>query len=107
DEPMSDGSREAFLARVRQAVQEGNRAGVVPPLPERGSLGYQGGGPDPVERFCRELESAGGKAHVVPDDRTARLKLFELLASLGARKVLLGGGTVVDRLDLAPLLTRD
>ncbi len=45
---MSDPGREVFLANVRQAVREGNRAGALPPLPERGTLGYQGAGDDPV-----------------------------------------------------------
>src|SRR4051794_14298534 len=100
---MSDPRREAFLARVRQAVQEGNRAGAVPPLPERGSLGYQGGGEDLVASFGAALEAAGGELHVVPDDATARLQLFDLLGSLGAKRVLLGSGPVIDRLGLAPL----
>src|SRR5437667_8058953 len=42
-------TREAFLDRVRQAVAEGNRAGAIPKLPERGNIGYQGAGADPAE----------------------------------------------------------
>ncbi len=103
---MSDPARDAFLARVREAVRQGNRAGT-PPLPQRGSLGYQGAGDDPVATFCRELEAAGGKTFVVPDDGAARLKLFDLLATLGVKQVLLGSGPVVDRLNLAPALAAD
>jgi L-lactate dehydrogenase complex protein LldG len=106
-EGTSDSNREAFLARVRQAVREGNHAGVQPPLPERGRLGYQGAGDDPVSGFCTAFEAAGGKTHIVPDDATARLKLFDLLTSLGASKVLLGGGPVIDRLGLAEQLKQD
>lgn len=98
---------EAFLARVRQAVQQGNRAGTAPPLPERGDLGYQGAGDNPVAAFCTAFETAGGRTHVVPDDATARLKVFDLLASLGAHKVLVGSGPTIDRLDLAAALRRD
>jgi L-lactate utilization protein LutC len=104
---MSDAAREAFLARVRQAVQDGNRAGVAPPLPERGSLGYQGAGPDPVARFRQEFEAAGGKCHLADSDAAARLKLFDMLPGLGAKRVLLGSGPTIDRLGLGPLLTAD
>ncbi len=104
---MSDPSREAFLARVRQAVQEGNRAGSVPPLPERGSLGYQGAGADPVARFSQEFEAAGGRCHIVSDDAMARLKLFDLLPALKAKRVLLGSGPAIDRLNLTPALVAD
>jgi L-lactate utilization protein LutC len=99
--------REAFLARVRQAVKQGNRAGAVPPLPERGSLGYQGAGADPVARFCQEFEAAGGKQHVVPDALTALDTLFGLLRTFEPKTVLLGSGPVIDHLDLAPLLMAD
>ena len=76
------------MARVRQAVQEGNRAGTVPPLPERGSLGYQGAADDPVACFKSAFEAAGGMCHVVADDASARLKLFDLLPAM---KVTLPG----------------
>ena len=91
---MSDPVREAFLARVRQAVQEGNRAGTVPPLPERGSLGYQGAGDNPAACFKQAFEVAGGMCHIVPDAASARLKLFDLLPAMKAKRVLLGSGEV-------------
>ena len=82
--------REAFLQRVKKAVAEGNRAGAVPPLPERGSVGYQGGGPDPVQRFCTELAAAGGKAYIAPDAEAAVcLRSRALCQSHNARKILL------------------
>jgi L-lactate dehydrogenase complex protein LldG len=102
---MSDPVRESFLARVRQAVQEGNRAGQVPALPERGSLGYQGGGADPVARFVQELATAGGVAHLVPDAQAATATLLDLLAARGCRRILLGSGRAIDALDLASVLT--
>jgi L-lactate utilization protein LutC len=96
--------REAFLQRVRQAVAEGNRAGHVPGLPARGPAGYQGAGPDPVARFCDELAAAGGQPHVVPDVPAAAARVLELIQASGARRALLGRGSIVDRLGLAALL---
>ena len=52
-------SRDAFLQRVRQAVAQGNRAGSAIDLPERGTLGYQGAGLDPVAHFCDALQATG------------------------------------------------
>ncbi|MBM4073662.1 MAG: hypothetical protein FJ271_32785 [Planctomycetes bacterium] len=57
-------SRSDFLARIRDAVAAGNRAGVGTDIPRRGTIGYQGAGTDPVACFIRELETAGGKPHV-------------------------------------------
>jgi L-lactate dehydrogenase complex protein LldG len=92
--------REAFLQRVRQAVAEGNRAGAAPPLPERGDVGYQGAGPDPVARLRDELATAGGVLHVVADEAAAAAKVLELVAAKAARRVLVGRGAVLDRLGL-------
>jgi L-lactate utilization protein LutC len=97
-------SREAFLHRVRQAVAEGNRAGSIPPLPNRGGVGYQGAGQNPVERFRIELDAAGGVLHVVSDLSAAIDKILELVTAKSARQVLLGRGAVLDRLGLAERL---
>jgi L-lactate utilization protein LutC len=93
-------SREAFLSRVRQAVAEGNRAGASPSLPERGAVGYQGAGPDPIGRLREELSAAGGTLHVAADDATAAAKVRELIAQKTVRRALVGRGSVIDRLDL-------
>jgi L-lactate utilization protein LutC len=90
--------------RVRQAVAEGNRAGGAPPLEERGSVGYQGAGPDAVSRFRDELAAAGGHAHVVADGPSAVAKVVELVRGRSARRVLVGGGEVIEALGLAPVL---
>jgi L-lactate dehydrogenase complex protein LldG len=95
---MSD--RDGFLERVRQAVIEGNRAGAVPGLPERGAVGYQGGGPEPVSRFCRELKGAGGFPHVAPDPEAAWQVVRDVIGTKTARKIVLGRGGMVDRLEL-------
>jgi L-lactate utilization protein LutC len=94
------GEREAFLRRVREAVAAGNRAGGAAPLPERGEVGYQGDGGDPVGRFCAELTAAGGFPHVVADRDAAVAAVADLVRSKSARRILLGRGPVVDRLPL-------
>ncbi len=99
-------SREAFLSRVRQAGAEGNRAGASSVLPERGTVGYQGAGSDPVSRVREELGAAGGTLHVVDDDATAAAKVLELVAAKAARIALVGKGPVIDRLDLSSRLRR-
>lgn len=93
--------RESFLQRVRQAVVEGNRAGAVRELPQRGGLGYQGGGPDPVARFAQELKTAGGHTHVVHGPQEAWRVVEETLGRRSARRILLGKCPLVDRLGLA------
>src|SRR5438093_105631 len=92
------GDRQAFLDRVRRAVAAGNRAGDATPLPERDGVGYQGAGADAVGRFAAELAAAGGAAHVVADTEAAAAQVMALLHERGARRVVLGRGTVVDRL---------
>jgi L-lactate utilization protein LutC len=100
-------TRESFLARVREAVRQGNQAGNVPPLPGRGTLGYQGGGPDPLARFCQELEAVGGKPHVVEKDEDVLAVVLNLLARHQARHVLFDASPLVARLDLADSLSRN
>jgi L-lactate utilization protein LutC len=92
--------REQFLQRVRQAVAEGNRAGGSPPLPERGSIGYQGAGGDPLARFRAEFNAAGGQLHVVADSAGATAVILDLVRARSARRVLLGGGEVLAALQV-------
>jgi L-lactate utilization protein LutC len=81
-------------------VAEGNRAGAVGDLPQRGTVGYQGGGADPLARLRDELTAAGGQAHLVPDAATAVAVVLDLVRRCGARRLLLGGGTFIDSLAL-------
>src|SRR5438445_532242 len=94
-------TRDAFLQRVRVAVTEGNRAGTAPPLPERGRVGYQGGGLDPVERFCTELSAAGGTPFVAVDPAAVWRKIQEIVETHHARKIAVGIGGLLGRLDIA------
>jgi L-lactate dehydrogenase complex protein LldG len=100
-------TREAFLQRVRVAVMEGNRAGTAPPLPERGRIGYQGAGPDPVERFCAELTAAGGQPCVAPDRTAVLSKIQEIIQVHHARKIAIGCGGLLGKLDVAAKLLAD
>lgn len=99
-------SRQTFLQRIRDAVEQGNRAGTVPPLPTRDSVGYQGGGPDLVARFCEMLTAAGGEPYPVSDRKAACEKILELVKSANAHRVLLSHGKVVDSLELPSALRR-
>ena len=99
---MSD--RESFLRVVRQAVAEGNRAGAIPPLPERGKVGYQGAGADPVSRLRDEVIAAGGQFHLVGDPVGAVSVVLGLVRARCAHRVLLGEGAFIDTLLLRSAL---
>ncbi len=92
--------RDAFLQRVRTAVAEGNRAGAAPPLPEKSSVGYQGAGADPVERFCAELANAGGKAHLADGADAVVRAIQSIVQPHNARKILLSRGGLIERFEL-------
>jgi L-lactate utilization protein LutC len=95
--------REALLHRVKQAVAAGNRPGTTP-LPQRGKIGYQGGGADPVARFAQELQAAGGQAHRATDAEAAKAVLMDLLQKHDAAKVFLSRGGLVEQLGIETLL---
>jgi L-lactate dehydrogenase complex protein LldG len=98
--------REAFLQRVRQAVAEGNRAGAAPKLPEHSGVGYQGAGPDPVQRFCEELAAAGGKGYVAAHREAVVHTIQRILQAHNARNILLSRGGLIDQMGL-PLKLRE
>lgn len=98
-------SREQMLHRIREAVLEGNRAGdSSPTLPERGPVGYQGAGDDPVARFRAEFTAAGGRLHVVANPAGAAEIVLDLVRARSIRRVLLGCGEVLDLLGLVESL---
>src|SRR5262245_20587479 len=99
-------AREAFLQRVRRAVQDGNRVGQAPLLPERGGAGYQGEGTDPVTRFRNEFTASGGQAHAVGDTEVATACVLKLVEAKAARSVLIGRGAALDNLNLGKGLNR-
>lgn len=92
--------RDAFLHSVREAVHAGNRAGAAPPLPQRGSAGYQGAGADALARFCAELGAAGGRAHVAADRDAAWQIIADVVRSHACRKVVVGRGGLIERYEI-------
>lgn len=96
--------RDAFLARVQEAVVKGNHAGATPKLPDRSGVGYQGAGPDPVARFCTELAAAGGKPHLAADAVAVMHTIQSILQPHNARKILISRGGLIDRLGLVTKL---
>lgn len=96
--------REQFLQRVRDAVRDGNAAGAVPPLPDRGTVGYQGAGDDPVARLEQELLAVGGRFYRVPDAAEAAKVVRRIVAAAEANRVLLGDGGVIESLNLPTVL---
>ena len=96
--------RDAFLERVRQAVEAGNQAGKIPKLPERGGVGYQGGGPDPVERFAAMLQAAGGQFSRAASVAQAQASIVAWIQARQARRVLLGLSPLLERLALRGIL---
>ncbi len=93
--------RQQMLQRIRQAVLEGNRAGGSPPaIPERGQIGYQGAGADPLACFRAAFTAAGGQLHVVADGAGAAEVILDLVRTHSIRRVLLGHGEVLDTLSI-------
>jgi L-lactate dehydrogenase complex protein LldG len=103
---MNPSAREAFLQRVRQAVHAGNRPGSGGAVPVRGTIGYQGAGPDPVARFRAECSAAGGQVHVVTSREAAIVQVIELVQGHSARSALVGRGPFLDTLHLPEHLRR-
>lgn len=98
------GNRDAFLARVRQAAEQG-RPYRVDLKPFDDQIGYLGAGDDLVERFAAEVNAVGGQAFVVPDAESARRKLSELLTEPRAASAICWQHPLLDRLRLGELLS--
>lgn len=97
-------SRETFLSRVRQAVREGNTAGASVPLPDRGEIGYQGGGADRLATFVERCRSMHMHPCVVTSREAAVAKIGEILDAKIARKILVGEGPAMAALRLSDWL---
>jgi L-lactate utilization protein LutC len=97
-------SREAFLRRVRAAVESG-RAYRVHPCDEAASrAGYVGAGDDLCARLAAEVGAAGGTAHEVDDLAAARRTLVDLLRRHNAHSALCWRHELLARLGLDELL---
>jgi L-lactate dehydrogenase complex protein LldG len=96
-------SREAFLARVRQAAEQG-RPYRVPLRPVPDGIGYVGAEGDLCERFAAEVDAVGGEAFVVADLTAAAHQLHQLLDEAGAKSAICWQHELLDWLGLAELL---
>ena len=97
-------SRDSFLSRVRQAVKDGNRTGDAAPIPERGVIGYQGGGPNLLETFSRNCQAMGMKLTLVSSRDELLQKIAATLDAKHATRILLGSGGILASLDLGSWL---
>ena len=97
-------SRESFLARVRQAAHAG-RAYRVHTIELPADAGYVGAGPNPIDRLSAEIIAVGGEAYIVDDLAAARAKLMELIRQRAPRSALCWQHPLLDRLQLAELLS--
>ena len=70
----------------------------------RGRVGYQGGGPDLLERFCTELAGAGGKGHVAADREALCHTMEGIIRTHDVRKILLSRGGLIERLEVGARL---
>ena len=99
-------SREAFLARVRQAAAAGraHRVHLRGDVPE--GVGYCGAGADPVSRLIDEVNAVGGQAHPAADLNAAREALAGLLEKYAPKSALCWRHPLLDRLGLAEILSQ-
>ncbi len=97
-------NRDVFLARVRQAAEQGRQYRVhLKPFDDQ--IGYLGAGEDLVERFGSEVNAVGGQTFVVPDIQATRRQLSELLADANAKSAVCWQHPLLDRIELAELLS--
>jgi L-lactate utilization protein LutC len=96
-------SREAFLARVREAAHAGLAYRVhVAELP--GRVGYCGAGDHPPARLAAEVEAVGGKPRLVDDWPDARSAVETLLDEYSPASALCWKHLALEKLGLASLL---
>ena len=95
--------RESFLARVRQAVEQGCQYRVhLKPVPE--GIGYLGADGDVCARFAAEVNAVGGQALIVNSLEKAAQQLRLLLTEAAARSAVCWQHDVLKRLRLSELL---
>jgi L-lactate dehydrogenase complex protein LldG len=96
-------SREAFLARVRQAAEMG-RAYRIEHQPLAPEVGYVGVAGDLCEQLASEINAVGGVATMVDSLDQAREVLAGYLTETAARSALCWQHPLLDRLGLGALL---
>src|SRR5262249_25538817 len=97
-------NRDAFLARVRQAAEQGRPYRVhLRPLPD--DVGYLGAGGDLCERFATEVNAVGGQAVGVSDLAAAAAQLQQLLAEAGAQTAVCWQHELLDRVQVCDSLS--
>jgi len=96
-------NRDGFLARVRQAAEQGRQYRVhVQAGPA--NVGYVGAGGDLCARLAEEVNAVGGQAFVVSDLKAAGEQLQSLLAEEDAASAVCWRHELLDRLGLGNLL---
>jgi L-lactate dehydrogenase complex protein LldG len=96
-------NREPFLARVRQAAEQGRQYRVhVQDLPA--DIGYVGAGTDLAQRFVEEVTAVGGQTFVVGSVDGARAKLGELLSEAKAASAVCWQHELLERVGLKGVL---
>lgn len=87
-ERESLGPRERMQQRVREAVRQGNRFGMLEEPGPRGPIGYQGScGLDLVQGFAQALQCAGGYCHRVAQLLETPRVIIPVLENAGVRRV--------------------
>jgi L-lactate dehydrogenase complex protein LldG len=96
-------SRDAFLARVRQAAEMGRAYRVhLEPVPE--TIARVGVQEDLVERFAAEVDAVGGQSYVVSDTAGVQAALSRLIEEAGATSALCWQHELLQRIGLANFL---
>jgi L-lactate dehydrogenase complex protein LldG len=98
-------NRDSFIARVRQAAEQGRQYRVhlqaVPP-----DVGYVGAGGDLVQRFAEEVTAVGGQAFVVHSAEDAQDKLRDLLGEAKTGSAVCWRHELLERMGLVSLLAK-
>src|SRR5262245_26979376 len=93
-------SRDAFLARVRQAAELGRAYRVhLHEVPE--NIGYIGVQEDLALRFAAEVDEVGGQSYLVHDAAGVQATLSRLVEEAGAKSALTWQHELLERFGLA------
>jgi L-lactate dehydrogenase complex protein LldG len=96
-------SRDAFLARVRQAAEMGRAYRVhLQDVPE--DIAYVGVNEDLVERFAAEVDAVGGQSYIVEGTAGVHATLSRLVEEAGATSALCWQHELLDAVGLSEFL---